>query len=59
MKVDLRPGAEERVECIDCEIMFTPAKPWHKKCSDCIKVPYQTDDDEDEAYGSEYHEVKF
>ncbi len=59
MLVDMRPGAEERKECVDCGIMFTPAKPWHTKCSDCVRIPYQMDDDEDEAFSVEFHEVEF
>ena len=54
MKVDLgeplHTGTGRR-ECIDCGILFTPKGPSHTRCSDCIRLLYRDEDEDNEETG--------
>ncbi len=48
MKIDLGARAVAglaRKECEDCGIKFTPKKPYHNLCDECVAKKYDAEDD--------------
>ncbi len=46
-----------RIECERCGVKFTRTKPHHIYCSDCIRIVYRNEDEEEDD--EELPEVRF